>query len=68
MYLVCPNCDIFPYICKLIDKRTRNYIHVLPLNKTHSEIKTDEDETMNINNNTIVNRGLTMSNLCHLLT
>jgi hypothetical protein len=27
---------------------------ILPLNKTHNEIKTDEDKTMNINNNPIV--------------
>jgi len=65
LYHVCPNCDIFPCICKLTDKRSRNYI--LPLNKTHNEIKTDEDKTMNINNNPIVNRRLPMSNLCHLL-
>ena len=52
VYLFCPNCDIFPCICKLTDKRSRNCI--LPLNKTRSEIKTDEDKTMNINNNPIV--------------
>jgi Cu2+-containing amine oxidase len=34
------------------DKRSRNYI--LPLDKTHNEIKPDEDKTMNINNNAIV--------------
>ena len=52
LYLFCPNCDIFPCIFKLIDKISRNCI--LPLNKTHNEIKTDEDKTMNINNNPIV--------------
>ena len=51
LYLFCPNCDIFPCICKLTDKRSRNCI--LPLNKTHNEIKPDEDKTMNINNNPI---------------
>ena len=52
LYLFCPNCDICPCICKLTDKRSRNCL--LPLNKTHEEIKTDEDYTMNINNNPIV--------------
>jgi hypothetical protein len=50
--LLCPKCDIFPCICILTDKRSRNYI--LPLDKTHNEIKPDEDKTMNINNNAIV--------------
>jgi hypothetical protein len=35
VYLFCPNCDIFPCICKLTDKRSRNCI--LPLNKTHKK-------------------------------
>ena len=39
------------YVNQLI-KRSRNYI--LPLNKTHNEIKPDEDKTMNLNNNAIV--------------
>jgi tellurite resistance-related uncharacterized protein len=47
-----PKCDIFPCICILTDKRSRNYI--VPLDKTHNEIKPDEDKTMNINNNAIV--------------
>jgi hypothetical protein len=46
IHLVCPKCDIFPCIYKSTDKRSRNYI--LPLNKTHNEIKPDEDKTMNI--------------------
>jgi hypothetical protein len=39
------------YVNQLI-KGSRNYI--LPLNKTHNEIKPDEDKTMNLNNNAIV--------------
>lgn len=52
LYLVCPKCDTFPCICESTDKRSRNYI--LPLNKTHIEIKPDEDKTINLNNNPIV--------------
>ena len=57
----------FPCICKLTDERSRNCI--LPLNKTRSEIKTDEDKTMNINNNPIVQPQQEAPNvqICHLL-
>jgi hypothetical protein len=50
---------------KSTDKRSRNYI--LPFNKTHNEIKPDEDKTMNLNNNAIVQPQQEAPNLFHLL-